>query len=152
MVALRELADGVAALHDDRLVDGFGPGVGGRSRIALGLAVLLGQSGAPATRRPGATALNGEYPAGNRDLLGFLGLVGFAGVGLAAETRPGARGELQPTVVAVAGVDLPVATALADGNLVPHCGLGRFGRHAAGKSDAQYQGRAGDHPERAFRD
>ena len=43
---------------------------------------------------------------------------------LAAEADPGGVGELQAAVVAVAGVDRPVATGLALGQLVPGaCGV-----------------------------
>jgi hypothetical protein len=56
--------------------------------------------------------------------------VGLAGIRSPAVCLPGTRSELQATVVTVTGVDLPVATALALGDAVPHgrrCCLGRCG-------------------------
>src|SRR5690606_19511733 len=53
------------------------------------------------------------------DLLGLGGLVRGRGVLGAAEGLPGGAGELQAAVVAVAGVDGPVAAGLALGDLVP---------------------------------
>src|SRR5699024_5178580 len=79
--------------------------------------------------RPGAPALSGLDLLGDVDLLGAGGLVRGGGVRAAAEGLPGARAELQPAVVAVAGVDGPVPAGLALRDAVPHgarrCGRGR---------------------------
>src|SRR5699024_9945659 len=79
--------------------------------------------------RPGAPALSGLDLLGDVDLLGAGGLVRGGRVLAAAEGLPGARGELQPAVVAVAGVDGPVPPGLALRDAVPHgarrCGRGR---------------------------
>src|SRR5690606_23786715 len=76
--------------------------------------------------RPCTDALSGEHVLGDADLLLARGVARGAGatVGL-----PGALRELQAAVVAVTGVDRPVATALAlcDGIPVAGCGVGGTG-------------------------
>ena len=67
----------------------------------------------PAADRPGALALGGQHALGDGDLLVLGGQVRGGGVLAAAVRRPGARGELQAAVIAVAGVDGPVAAGLA---------------------------------------
>src|SRR5699024_6452341 len=64
---------------------------------------------------------------GDVDLLGAAGLVGGGGVLAAAEGPPGLTRELQAAVVAVAGVDRPVAAGLALRDAVPD-GTRRGGR------------------------
>ena len=86
---------------------------GGRSR----------QSGA--AHRPGATALSGQHALGDGDLLVLGGHVRGRGVLAAAVAGPGARRELQAALVAVAGVDGPVAAGFAAGDLVPFAVGGR---------------------------
>ena len=72
-----------------------------------------------ATRRPGTLALRRQHALGDRDLLFFGGEVGRGRVLAAAVAGPGARRELQAAVVAVAGVDGPVAAGLAACDLIP---------------------------------
>ena len=57
--------------------------------------------------------------AGNGDLLIAGGLVGRRGVLATTVGGPGALRELQPAVVAVAGVDAPVTARLAGGDAIP---------------------------------
>jgi hypothetical protein len=87
-----------------------------------------------AAHRPGAAALGGQNPLGDRYLLAASGLVRGRGELAAAVRGPGALRELQPAVVAVAGVDSPVATGLASGDSVPLLVGSR--RRVAGKCDA----------------
>jgi hypothetical protein len=54
--------------------------------------------------------------------------MGLVGVRSPAVRLPGACSELHATVVTIASVDLPVATALAFGDAVPHARLRRLGR------------------------
>ncbi len=72
-----------------------------------------------AAHRPGAAALGGKHPLGDGDLLIATGLVRRRGELAAAVRGPGARRELQPAVVPVAGVDGPVAAGLASSDGVP---------------------------------
>jgi hypothetical protein len=87
-----------------------------------------------AADRPGAAALGGQHPLGDRDLLCAGRLVRGTGELAAAVRGPGALRELQSAVVAVAGVDAPVATGLAPGDGVPLLVGGR--RRVAGQCDA----------------
>src|SRR5690606_36783052 len=66
--------------------------------------------------RPGAPTLLGLQTLTALDLLGAAVLVRVAG---AADTAPRLEAELEAAVVAVAGVDRPVATGLALGQVVP---------------------------------
>ena len=67
--------------------------------------------------RPGAVATLGRGdPLGDGDLLLTAVLVGYD---RSRRTPPGAQAELQPAVVAVAGVGGPVAAGLALGDPVP---------------------------------
>src|SRR4051794_28220724 len=167
-VALGDLGDRVAALDahglgcggssrsllDDGLLRGrlgLAPGVGVGGRAAVGLAVALRQACPTAADRPGAGALRREHPPGDRNLLGLAGAVGARGVLAATEAAPGPAGELQSAVVAVTGVDLPVATALAGGDPVPH-GSGGAGRGAADGGDADSEGDGGDDADEALDD
>ncbi len=75
-------------------------------------------------------SLAGENTLGDGDLLLAAGLAGRGGVFLAAVGVPGARRELQATVVAVAGVDSPVAAGLALCEAVPVGVGGGSGRAA----------------------
>src|SRR5699024_11838261 len=94
--------------------------------VRVSAAVGLGEPRALAAGGPGARALLGEGALGDGDLLGLGGLVGVAGELLPAECPPGRGGELEAAVVAVAGVDGPVAAGFALGDLVPHGGeIGR---------------------------
>ncbi|CAG6399406.1 hypothetical protein SCOCK_90163 [Actinacidiphila cocklensis] len=103
---------------------------GGAARVDFGSRAARGQA---AGRRagPGARTLQGEQLLGYRDLLVLGGQVGAGGVLQAAGRFPAGLRELQAAVVAVAGVDRPVATGLALGDGVPggH-GSGRGGRGA----------------------
>src|SRR5690606_39118614 len=65
---------------------------------------------------PGTDALAAQRVLRDADLLGAAGLVWHTG---ATVGSPGAQRELQATVVAVAGVDRPVATGLAGRDRVP---------------------------------
>jgi hypothetical protein len=87
-----------------------------------------------AADRPGAAALGGQHPLGDGDLLFAGRLVRGTGELAAAMRGPGALRELQPAVVAVAGVDSPVAAGLASGDSVPLLVGSR--RRVAGKCDA----------------
>ena len=95
-------------------------GLGVRVRATVG----LGQARALAAGGPGAGALLVQGALGDGDLLGLGGLVRVARVLVPAKGLPGRRRELQAAVVAVAGVDRPVAGGLAVGNLVPHAVIG----------------------------
>ena len=83
---------------------------------------------------PGAPALLGQHPLGDDDLLLARRVVGHA---RAAEGPPGAGGELEAAAEAVAGVDRPVAGALALRELVPDGAAasrpGQRGRRPAGR-------------------
>src|SRR5690606_6078695 len=68
---------------------------------------------------PGAPPLIGSGDLGDGDLFLAGGQVGAGGVAQAALTFPGALVELDAAVVAVAGVDRPVAVGLAFGQRVP---------------------------------
>src|SRR6478609_2763781 len=72
---------------------------------------------------PGLEAGLGVEPVGDRDLLLPGGQVGARGEVGTAVREPRALRELQPAVVAVAGVDVPVAAGLALGDPVPHRGV-----------------------------
>src|SRR5699024_8478925 len=97
------------------------PGAGDRPVRDSADAELRGAGG------PGAPALLGLDLLGDVDLLGAAGLVGGGGVLAAAEGPPGLTRELQAAVVAVAGVDRPVAAGLALRDAVPD-GTRRGGR------------------------
>src|SRR3954451_9041830 len=94
---------------------GGGRGAGRRRGDGLG-----GPAGEVLTAdRPGADALAAQHLLGHRDLLRGAGQVGPGGVLAAAVGLPRRGAELQPAVVAVAGVDRPVATGLALGDPAP---------------------------------
>src|SRR6185312_14960415 len=80
---------------------------------------LAGQAQLGRACGPGAPALGGQDLFGDADL---LGLAGVRRATRTAEGVPGALAELQATVVAVAGVDGPVATGLALGDGIPGAG------------------------------
>src|SRR5689334_8293186 len=71
---------------------------------------------AATAHRPCADALRLQDVVGDPDLLALGGVVRRTA---AAVGVPGAHGELQATVVAVSGVDRPVATGLTGGDGVP---------------------------------
>src|SRR3954468_675893 len=76
---------------------------------------------------PGSVAAGGGAPPlGHGDLLLPAVLVRAA---LSAVRVPGAEVELQPAVVAVAGVDVPVSTGLAGGDRVPDAVVDGLGAH-----------------------
>src|SRR5918995_4278565 len=83
---------------------------------------LARQAQAGGTRRPRAVAARGVADLGGDGDLGLA--AGVAGKAAAAVRLPGAERELQAAVVAVAGVDGPVAAGLALGELVPHGAAG----------------------------
>ncbi|EUA92983.1 hypothetical protein I551_0519 [Mycobacterium ulcerans str. Harvey] len=83
--------------------------------------------------RPGSAALSGQDALGDRDLLFATGQLRGWRIFAATVGGPGALRELDAAVVAVAGVDRPVAARLATGHLVPFAVGGR-GR-VAGKGD-----------------
>ncbi len=64
-----------------------------------------------------------------------------AGVGRAAVRLPGGLAELEPAVVAVAGVDVPVVRGLAGGDLVPGRHVGRVRRCRHRSAGARYRRR-----------
>src|SRR5690606_7720625 len=76
-----------------------------------------------------------------RDLLGLGGLVRGGRLLAAAEGGPGGAGELEAAVVAVAGVDGPVAAGLALGDLVPD-GVVGGGDARTGDTEAGHDDRA----------
>ena len=88
--------------------------------------VRTGRFRRPATRR----GLTCEDTLGDDDLLFTGGHVGLRGELAAAVTRPRARAELQATVVAVTGIDGPVAGGLALSHLIPF-GVGGVRRPGA---------------------
>ncbi len=98
-----------------------------------------------ATHRPGAPTLGRQNSLGNGDLLVSSGELRRWREFATSMGCPGARGELQATLVPVAGVDRPVAAGFAAGYLIPLAvsGGGRIGgqshaaatKHSAGKSD-----------------
>jgi hypothetical protein len=104
-----------------------------RRRVDDDVARCRGAKSASA-HRPGATALGGQHPLGNGDLLGATGLVCGGGEVAAAVSGPGALRELQPAAVPVPGVDAPVAAGLTAGNSIPLL-VGSRGR-VARKCDA----------------
>src|SRR5699024_1317188 len=77
------------------------------------------------------------------DLLGLAGLVGRGGVLAAAEGSPGGGGELQAAVVAVAGVDRPVPSRLALGDLVPDSLMSDRGAGPGHREPGGHDGTAG---------
>ena len=77
---------------------------------------LIEQADHPATGWPRSPALHAEEVLADADLLFTAVFVGVAGTTCGL---PRAERELEPAVVAVAGVDRPVAAGLADGELVP---------------------------------
>ena len=99
--------------------------------------IARGGAGQPSTAdRPSAAALAGQHPFGNGDLLIAGGLVRRCGVLAATVSGPRALRELQAAVVAVAGVDGPVAARLAGGDTVPfavgsRCSVAREGDTAS---------------------
>lgn len=80
------------------------------------------------TGGPGAGPLPVQHPFGDGDLLLTGGEVGAWRVLRTAERGPGGAAELQPAVVAVAGVDGPIAAGLAGGDLLPDLARGGPGR------------------------
>src|SRR5690606_6248552 len=99
----------------------------------LGRSVAAAQAQLLRAGRPRLPALGLQDALGDPDLLGLAGLVGHA---LATVGAPSPVAELQPTVVAVTRIDLPVATALALGELVPGRHRGRVRGTGDGKGSA----------------
>src|SRR5699024_4913797 len=108
-------------------------GIARRVRRAAGVALAQAQLGRAG--RPRTPTLTVENVLGDRDLLTARCLVGARSVLGAAEGLPGGGGELEATVVAVAGIDRPVAAGLAFGQLVPGAVTGRCCR--AGNTERQ---------------
>src|SRR5690606_5128267 len=105
----------------DSVLDGGRRGLGGSAGGGVDGA-LRGRARQSEARRAGgpcAPTLAGEDTLGDGDLLFAAGLVGRGSVFLAAVGVPGARRELQAALVAVAGVDAPVAAGLALCEAVP---------------------------------
>ena len=137
-----------ARAGEGRLAEARPPAAGQRCRLAvepgrIQRRVQPGRRGRPragsgptahATHGPGATTLARQHALSDRDLLFLGGQLGRRGVLAAAVRGPGACGELDTAVVAVAGVDSPVAAGLATGYLIPFAVGGR-GR-LAGEGDA----------------
>src|SRR5664279_2514339 len=84
----------------------------------------MGRSGGRGTA-PRRQATAGVDRVGHGDLLEPGGQVGARGILPATVAQPGAAVELEATVVAVAGVDRPVAAGLTLGDPVPHRRVGR---------------------------
>src|SRR5664280_2203289 len=118
---------------------GWGGGGGARRCGCAGAAAGADERGAG----PGPPPLSGEGVFGDGDLLGLGGQVGPRGVLQTAGGRPGGLRELQPPVVAVAGVDRTVAAALTLGDGVP--GRGGRGRRGQGQSEQSGAGQHTDH-------
>ena len=90
-------------------------------------------------RRPRALALAGEHALGDGDLLFLGGQVRGGRVLAAAVTTPGAGRELQSALIAVSGVDGPVAAGFAAGDAIPFAigrGAGMPGEGEASAADA----------------
>src|SRR3954454_582738 len=119
---------------------------GAVGRLRASTASVEGAGQTRAADRPGTLALRGEDLLGDGDLLGLSGLVGLRGVLRAAVSGPGGGRELQTAVVAVAGVDGPVAAGLALGDGVPLGGGGGGG--VAGRHQRGGDGDTGDTGER----
>ena len=99
--------------------------------------VARGGAGQPAAAdRPRAAALGAQHALGDRDLLFLGGQVRGRRVLAAAVRPPGARRELQPALVSVAGVDGPVAAGFAACDLVPFAIGGGAGMPGEGEASA----------------
>lgn len=112
-----------------------GAGVHARVHTVVGEAAGAGAG-------PGARALHVEELLGGGDLLVLGGQVGARGVLRTAGGGPARLRELQPAVVAVAGVDGPVAAGLALGDGVP--GLDGGGGSVGGAHQRDGHGGTGD--------
>ena len=123
---------------------------GGRL-VALDVGRAAAQAELARAGRPGRPAAGVVEDVAAADLLAAAGLVGAP---RAADAAPGAQVELQPAVVAVAGVDRPVAAGLALGEPVPLAARGgrrrgagvteqEGGGHAAGEGGLRRGGRLG---------
>ena len=95
---------------------------------------------------PRAEARLGVVAVGDGDLLGARRQVGARGEVVATVGQPRRGRELQAAVVAVAGVDRPVAAGLALGDAVPHGGVGQVDAGAGGVARARGVGRAAGGP------
>jgi hypothetical protein len=93
--------------------NGAGPRLGPGTISDLCCARLLA---APAAARPGTNTLSLQHIVRDPDLLLATSVMGRSA---ATTGTPGAHGELQPAVVAVTGVDGPVAARLARRDGVP---------------------------------
>ena len=153
-VGRSDLREGVAGLDLDRApaAGGGGDDLLGRGRGRLRCDVDLRRGAVqPELARaggPGAPALLGQHPLGDDDLL--LAAARGGPATRAAEGPPGAGGELQAAAEAVAGVDGPVAAALALRDAVPDgaagVGVGRGGGGQRGADHRAGDGRAGECP------
>src|SRR5690606_28402319 len=101
--------------------------------------VVLTEAELGRARRPSPPTLDVEDLLGDSDLLVLRGQVGPRGVLQATEAGPGVRVELETSVEAVAGVDAPVAAALALRERVP----GLLGRRVGGRGEADGGNRGG---------
>src|SRR5690606_24966875 len=101
---------------DDRGCRARSGGFGSGEPLSLRARSRVRRSEVGAAHRPRAGALARENVLGDADLLFAAGVAGVAG---AAVGLPGALRELQAAVVAVTGVDGPVAAALALRDSVP---------------------------------
>src|SRR5690606_16522567 len=125
-------------------------GVGGTRVVArLGatrVTALVGGTQAELGRAggPRAPALAVQDLLGDGDLLGLGGVVGAVGVLTAAEALPRGGGELQAAVEAVAGVDAPVAAALALSEPLPRVNAGGLGGRGGHADEGHGGGYAGD--------
>ncbi|MGC0379151.1 hypothetical protein RKD28_006667 [Streptomyces sp. SAI-229] len=116
--------------------------VGGRPDV--GGVAAPGQSGPYRAHRPGAGPLSVEDLLGDGDLLVLGGQIRARRVPGAAVGLPGRLGELEPAVVPVAGVDVPVAGGLAGGDLVPGLHVGRLGGAGAQQRERHSGAARGD--------
>src|SRR4051794_14200776 len=92
--------------------------------------------------RPGTDALAGEHLLGDLDLLARGRQVRAGREGAAPVRGPGRLAELQPAVVAVAGVGAPVPAGLALGHAGPVMGGGGLGRSGGGQNAESHDGGA----------
>src|SRR5699024_170271 len=128
--AVDSAADGDVA-SEPALAAVLGVAVTAGAAAVIGSTIGLRQTGLLTAHRPGARSLLLEDLLGNADLFLLAVLIGRTG---STEAGPGLLRELQAAVVAVSGVDVPVAAGLTLGDLVPDASLGCLSRCAGAQT------------------